>query len=623
MALDRITVSVIQHRLESIVQEMGEAMLRTAYSQILNSSRDFSTAVFDGQGRLAAQAEHVPIHVGALPWAVTAITADFAGRIRPGDMYLLNDPYHGGNHLPDLTVLLPVFVGERLAFWSINRAHQSDIGGATHGAYNPGATEIWQEGIRIPPLKLYDAGTLRDDVMNMVATNVRHPRDFLGDLRAMMGSARVGERRLLKLVDEYGIEMSTLAVGEVLDSAERQSRACIRQWKDGVYRGLSILDDDGHGIEDIKLRATVTKKGDSLIVDLTECDPQVIGFVNSSYPNTMSAVYMALAYLIDPRIPKNEGTFRPVEVKAKQGTIVWPYPPAPVTLATNHCAQEVAEAVIKALAGACPERALAGWSRRFRIAISGKNPRSGRPFIWHLFHARGGGGASSAGDGWETAGEGQAAGGIKFGSVEVAEARFPLFFKNHEFRPDSAGDGRFRGGVGSILELRMETTEPARGNTAGDGVRHPSYGLLGGKDGLPHRYVMRAGGKGRVLKTKEAGILIPPGAVFDIVSAGGGGWGKPARRDPKARAADLENGFVTPRGSAGAMSRPPQTKDSRVKNLDAKSRMAGAMSRPPQTKDSRVKNLDAKSRMAGAMSRPPQTKDHRARDRNAKSRTGR
>ena len=221
MTLDRITVSVIQHRLESIVQEMGEAMLRTAYSQILNSSRDFSTAVFDGDGRLAAQAEHVPIHVGALPWAVKAVAEYFAGRIRPGDMYLLNDPYHGGNHLPDLTVLLPVFVGERLAFWSINRAHQSDIGGATHGAYNPGATEIWQEGIRIPPLKLYDAGTLRDDVMDMVATNVRHPRDFLGDLRAMLGSARVGERRLLKLVDDYGIETATAAVGEVLDSARQ------------------------------------------------------------------------------------------------------------------------------------------------------------------------------------------------------------------------------------------------------------------------------------------------------------------------------------------------------------------------------------------------------------------
>ncbi|MBI3637612.1 MAG: hydantoinase B/oxoprolinase family protein, partial [Candidatus Rokubacteria bacterium] len=227
--IDRITVSVIQHRLESIVQEMGEAMLRTAYSQILNSSRDFSTAVFDGEGRLAAQAEHVPIHVGALPWAVAAIREFFKDRIRPGDMFLLNDPYHGGNHLPDLTVLLPVFVDGRPVFWSINRAHQHDIGGATHGTYNPGATEIWQEGIRITPLKLYDRGELRDDVMQMVATNVRHPDDFLGDLRAMLGSARVGERRLLKLVEEYGIETATAAVGEVLDSAERQSRECIRQ----------------------------------------------------------------------------------------------------------------------------------------------------------------------------------------------------------------------------------------------------------------------------------------------------------------------------------------------------------------------------------------------------------
>ena len=462
MAIDRITVSVIQHRLESIVQEMGEAMLRTAYSQILNSSRDFSTAVFDGQGRLAAQAEHVPIHVGALPWAVASVADFFKGRIAPGDLFLLNDPYHGNNHLPDLTVLLPVFVGGRPVFWSINRAHQHDIGGATHGAYNPGATEIWQEGIRITPLKLYDRGELRDDVLQMVATNVRHPRDFQGDLRAMMGSARIGERRLLKLVDDYGLDIVLETIGEILDGAERQSRECIRGWKDGVFKGEAILDDDGHGVSDVHIRATVTKKGDSLTVDLSDSHRQVTGFINSAYPNTMSAVHMALAYLIDPRTPKNEGTFRPVTVKAKEGTVVWPYPPAPVTLSTNHCAQEIAEAMIKALAKSCPDRVLAGWSRRFRIAISGTNPRNKRKFIWHLFHARGGGGASSAGDGWETAGEGQAAGGIKFGSVEVAETRFPLFFKRHEFRPDSAGDGRFRGGVGSVLAAHGDDRARAR-----------------------------------------------------------------------------------------------------------------------------------------------------------------
>src|SRR5499426_4174289 len=253
--VDPIVASVIQHRLLAIVEEMGEAMLRTSYSQILNSSRDFSTAICDMGGRLIAQAEHVPIHVGALPFAAKALTEFFGGDIHPGDVFLLNDPYHGGNHLPDLTAFVPVFVDGELAFWSINRSHQSDIGGATPGAHNPAATEIWQEGLRITPLKLYDAGELRDDVLKMVATNVRHPHDFMGDLRAMIGSARIGERRLQRLVEEYGGKTVLASVDEILDSAERQARACIRGWKDGVYRGEAVLDDDGHGITDIAIRA--------------------------------------------------------------------------------------------------------------------------------------------------------------------------------------------------------------------------------------------------------------------------------------------------------------------------------------------------------------------------------
>jgi N-methylhydantoinase B len=233
---DPITVSVLTHRFEAIVQEMGEAMLRTAYSQILNSSRDFSTAICDHQARLVAQADHVPIHVGAIPWAVESVSKAFEGQVRPGDVYLLNDPYHGNNHLPDLTAFVPVFVEGAVAFWSINRAHQSDIGGATHGAYNPGASEIWQEGLRITPLKLYDAGAVREDVLQMIVTNVRHPHDFLGDLRAMIGSARLGERRLLALVEEYGAKTVTDSVDEILDGAERQARACVATWKERCRR---------------------------------------------------------------------------------------------------------------------------------------------------------------------------------------------------------------------------------------------------------------------------------------------------------------------------------------------------------------------------------------------------
>ncbi len=542
--LDPITVSVIQHRLHAIVAEMGEAMLRTSYSQILNSSRDFSTAIADPDGRLVAQAEHVPIHVGALPWAVQSVRAFFGERVRPGDVFLLNDPYHGNNHLPDLTAFVPVFAEGRLRFWSINRSHQSDIGGATHGAYNPGATEIWQEGLRIPPLRLYDAGALREDVLQMLATNVRHPRDFRGDLAAMIGSARVGERRLLALLGEYGVERTLAGVEAVLDSAERRARACIAAWKDGVYHGEAFIDDDGRGTRDIWIRATVTKRGSDLTVDISDCHPQVESFINSSYANMRAAVSMALAYLIDADIPKNDGAFRPLTVIAREGTVAWARPPAPVTLCTNHCAQEIAEAVIKALAGACPDRAMAGWGRRFRIAIQGTNSRTGRPFIWHMFQARPGGGASAAGDGWPTAGEWQAAGGIKFGSLEVTEARFPLFFRRHEFLPGSGGDGRYRGGVGAVLEFVVETDDPARANTAGDGVRHGACGMAGGRDGLPHRYRLLSNGRARALKTKEVGIEVAPGAVFLVESGGGGGWGDPRGRAAEARKADVDNELV-------------------------------------------------------------------------------
>ena len=550
--IDPITVSVIQHRLHAIVAEMGEAMLRTSYSQILNSSRDFSTAVCDPGGRLVAQAEHVPIHVGALPWAVQSVRAFFGDTVRPGDVFLLNDPYHGNNHLPDLTAFVPVFADGRLVFWSVNRSHQSDIGGATHGAYNPGATEIWQEGLRITPLRLYDGGVLREDVMEMLATNVRHPRDFRGDLAAMIGSARVGERRVEALLAEYGPERTLCGVEAVLDSAERRTRACIAEWKDGVFRGEAIIDDDGRGTRDLWIRAVVTKRGSELTVDITDCHPQVTSFINSSYANMRASVAMALAYLIDPDIPKNDGTFRPLTVIAREGTIAWARPPAPVTLCTNCCAQEIGEAIIKALSRACPDRAMAGWGRRFRIAIQGRHPKTGRSFIWHMFQARPGGGASSAGDGWPGAGEWQAAGGIKFGSLEVTEVGFPLFFRRHEFRPDSGGDGRYRGGPGGVLEFVVETEEPARANTAGDGVRHGACGMTGGADGKPHRYRLLSNGKSRELKTKEVGIEVAPGAVFFVESGGGGGWGDRRRRSPQARTADVRDGFVasrTPRKS--------------------------------------------------------------------------
>lgn len=559
-SIDPITASVVLHRLHTILHEVAEVMMRTSYSQILNSTHDFSTALADPDGQVLAQAEHVPIHAGGLPWAVLAVRDAFAGQVRPGDVFLLNDPYHGGNHLPDVTVFIPVYASERHLFWVINRSHQSDIGGGAAGAYNARATEIWQEGMRIPPLRVSEAGEIRHDIIRMLAANVRHPRDFEGDVAAMIGSARVGERGVRGLIDEYGVETVLAAIDLGLNAAERQARACIATWKDGVYFGETFIDDDGHGAENIPIRAKVVKKGSDLTIDLSDCAPQVRGFINSSYANTRSAVAMALAFLLDPDIPKNSGTFRPLDVIMKEGTVVWPRAPAPTTMCTSHVGQDVAEAIVKALAGACPERAFAGWGRRFRIALQGVDPRSNRSFIWHLFQARPGAGASSAGDGWPSGGEMQAAGSVKFGSIEVTEVRFPLFFRSHDFRANSFGDGTFRGGPGASLVLEVETKQPSIANMAGDGIHHAPYALFGGKEGKPHRYRLRSGKRIRELKTKEAGVVVPPGAVFLIESSGGGGWGLPAKRSPGARAADVLNGFVS--GVASHRMKPQPGKSS-------------------------------------------------------------
>jgi N-methylhydantoinase B len=549
--VDPITISVIQHRIEVILLEVGEVMLRTSFSQILNTAHDFSTAICDPEGDIVAQAEHVPIHAGGLPWAVKSVADRFRGSVRPGDIFLLNDPYHGGNHLPDVTVFAPIFVDGRLVFWVINRSHQSDIGGGAHGGYNANATEIWQEGLRITPIRIADEGVLRDDLMDLLAANVRHSSDFRGDLAAMIGSARIGEQRVRALIEEYGTQTLLAAVSTILDGSERETRACIAKWKDGVFFGESVLEDDGHNRTNIHIRAKVTKKGSELIVDLSETDPQTTGFVNSSYANTRSAVVMALAFLIDPTTPKNAGTVRPLTVIAKQGTVVWPNPPAPTTFCTAHSGQDIAEAIVKAVAGACPERAFSGWGRRFRIALQGTDPRSGRSFIWHMFQARPGGGASSAGDGWPSGGEMQSAGSVHFGSIETTEVRFPLFFRSHEFRPDSMGDGRYRGGAGAEMLLEMKTDRPAFANTAGEGIRERPYGLFGAGDGLPHAYsVIAADGFERLLAPKLAHVKIDAGDTFSIRSSGGGGWGDPAERSQQARARDLADGIVSQEQSA-------------------------------------------------------------------------
>lgn len=542
---DPVTLSVVENRLESIAIEMMDIMLRTAMSQILNSSRDFSTAILDSQGRLIAQGEGIPVHVSALPIAGEAVTRTFGDDIHAGDMFALNDPYNGGSHLPDITVIKPVFYNQKLLYMTVNRAHHSDVGGASHGGYNPSASEIFHEGLRIPPLRIHDKGHPREDLLGMLSANVRLPENFLGDLNAQIGSVSTAERRMLELLDAYGPETLQAVVDGILSATERQVRQFISDWPDGVYHGETHIDDDGFDAKMIPIRAEVTVEGDTMKIDLSESSPQVTGFINSAYANTRSIAHAAIMYLAPFDVAKNEGSMGPLSVIAPKGLIVNANPPAPVCLSTNHCAEEIVEAVFKALAKAVPKAVNAGFSRRLRYAIRGTDPRTGKYFIWHFFMARGGGGASAGNDGWTGIGEINAPGGLRAPSVEVTEERFPLFVVNHELRPDSGGEGQWRGGLGAVCEIIYQGVGEAAMNTAGDGIIVPPFGLFGGSDGIPHRYSLVSNGSERVLRSKETGIPVYPGDRIIALSSGGGGYGDPKLRDHGFSDWDEKNGYVS------------------------------------------------------------------------------
>ena len=304
---DPITVAVVESRLNTIALEMAEVMIRTSMSQILNSSRDFSTAIIDADCQLVAQGEGIPVHISALPLAAAAVKQYFGDRIYDGDMFALNDPYFGGSHIPDITVIQPIFYEGKLRFFAVNRAHHSDVGGATHGGYNPSASEIYQEGIRIPPLKLIERGVARDDVLHMLSANVRHPENFLGDFQAQFGSVRIAARRIIAMLERYGAEGLSRAVDEILHGTEVQVREMISNWPDGVYKGESFIDDDGFDAKMVPIRATVTIAGDSMTIDLSESSKQVTGFINSAYANTRSLSHVSLMYMAPFRRGEERG----------------------------------------------------------------------------------------------------------------------------------------------------------------------------------------------------------------------------------------------------------------------------------------------------------------------------
>lgn len=558
------TIAVIRYRLEAIAQQVGVIMQRTAISQLLNQAYDFSTAIFDARGRMVAQAEHIPIHIGAMPHAVRTILSRFEGDINDGDILVSNDPYYGGSHLPDVTVIRPLFHESSPILYVAVRAHHNDIGGAAHGGYNAAAREIYQEGLRIPPLKLAEGGRLREDVLDLLALNVRHERDFRGDLQAQIGATVVGCQRLSDLLTQYETPTVLSALDALLDGTEQAMKAEIASWVDGTYGGESLLDDDGRGRRRIPVRAQITLTDGEAVVDLSHSAEQLDCFLNSSWANTCSAVYVAFMYLTAGRVPVNDGCFRPIRVIAPEGSVVNPQPPAPVGACTTHIGSEIVEAVLLALAPAAPDRAVAGFARRFRYSLSGLDGRTGKRYVWHLFYGRGGAGASAHADGRSNLGVIINPGGVRSPSIELTEHQFPFFIQRYEFRPDSGGAGKHRGGLGSVFEMRLEGDEPATINSSGDGVEIPPPGLLGGQPGYPHDFRIVSQNQERRVPSKGIDIPLKPGEILRNLSAGGGGCGDPRKRDRPLVSRDLREGliaFATARDVYGLM---PNSEDPAV-----------------------------------------------------------
>ncbi|MGE4220844.1 MAG: hydantoinase B/oxoprolinase family protein [Alphaproteobacteria bacterium] len=539
-----LSLAVIRHKLHAVAEEVVDTMIRTSFSPLMNQSYDFSAVVLDGKCRLLTQAERVPIHMGAIPFAMRAMADAFEGDVKPGDVLMANDPYWGGSHIPDITLAMPVWREDAIRFWVAVRAHHGDVGGMSAGGYSPGAKEIFHEGIRIPPIKLVHAGRIDENLVRLIATNTRQPEDFTGDLMAQLSAVRVGEMRLAGLFERYTVDEVESCSEGILDAGEASMRAQLRRWKPGTYKAEAFMDDDGFGNDRIPIRATVTIGDGEAVVDLSESSDQVKSFINSPLANSSSSVNVAFLYMSDDQAAQNDGSMRAIKVITRKGSICDPHHPAPVTGSTTLSATVIIEAVLRALAQAAPEQAMAGFARRFRFAMAGKD-RNGKPFIWHYFSNRGGAGGNAENDGWPNLGVLHNPGGSPSPSVERTELTYPMVVEEYSLRQDSGGAGRRRGGLGGVYKLRYEGSEPAVMNLAGEGVKVPPHGLAGGREAAVHDYALLREGKLLPLGTKENGVALLPGDVVVCQSAGGGGHGDPGEREPERLASDVANGYVS------------------------------------------------------------------------------
>jgi N-methylhydantoinase B len=509
VSLDPVTLSVMRSALAGVAEEMGSVLVRSAYSSNIKERRDCSAALFDAQGRLVAQAEHIPVHLGAMPESVAAV---MAREPRPGDVFVLNDPYTGGTHLPDVTLVSPVTLAGRTVAFAVTRAHHSDIGGMVPGSMPSGSRDLWQEGLVIPPVRLVREGHLDDDLFALVLANSRTPRLRRGDFRAQLAANRLAGERLAELVDRRGLEVLLESFDEVLAYGERRAREALRALPDGTYRSSGELEGDGVTDDDIRIEAAVTVDGDRLLIDLTGTSDAVAGNVNCPIAVTRSACYFALRVLLPDDVPANAGTYVPLEIVAPEGSLVNARPPHAVVAGNVETSQRVADTVLAALAGAADLPA-AGQGTMNNVVIGGHG--------WTYYETVAGGqGASSRGPGPS---------GVHVGMtntlntpVEALELEYPMRVERYELADGTGGDGRHRGGDGVVRSIRV--LEPATVSLLTDRRRHAPEGARGGAPGAVGRNLVGEPGQEVELPPKVTRRL-DAGEVVTVVTPGGGGWG--------------------------------------------------------------------------------------------------
>jgi N-methylhydantoinase B len=546
--VDPITFEVVNNALVGVAEQMAATILRTSYSTVIREMLDYSTAVFDLEGRIIAQSCRIPIHLNSMSRSLrTTLQETFPlEEWQAGDIIVTNDPYKGGQHLPDVQTFLPVFVGDTIVAICGTLGHHLDIGGMRPGSYAGDAVEIYQEGLRIPPIKLFEKGKLNERLFAVIAANIRQPETTLGDLRAQSAALEIGRDGVLKLIERYGVDTLRACMEEATSASEARLRAKLRELPDGTYEGAYYVDDDGVTDKPIKIVTTVTIKDDSIHVDFTGTDAQSRSPINATISSCESATYFAILAILDPTIPANYGVYEPIIITAPEGSVVNAMPPAPV-VGRNAITHTIVNSLMMALSKVVPERITAAYYGMSNVYILAGDGAGDRP-SWIFFDIEvGGGGGRQTKDGLDCYSQGIH--NLANTPIEMVEATYPLRFRRYEFLPDTGGVGQYRGGLGVRRDIEF-IDEVGSLNTQFDKFKIAPFGLFGGGDGATGRLILNPDGlKPTELASKTVDCKLKRGDVISMRTQGGGAYGPPDRRDPKAIARDLREEKITPQAA--------------------------------------------------------------------------